>query len=115
MLKLWKQCWKMAGATCRICENGARALQAFLDSGPGQYDLIMMDVQMPEMNGYAATAAIRNMQNRPDARWIPIIAATAKAFTEDIQASLDAGMNGHLSKPIVVEDVVEAINRNLNR
>ena len=95
--------------------DGTEAVKAFADNPPGTFDMIIMDIMMPEMNGYAATAAIRNMQNRPDARWIPIIAATAKAFTEDIQASLDAGMNGHLSKPIVVEDVVEAINRNLNR
>ena len=65
------------------------------------------------MNGYEATAAIRAIQDRPDARRIPIIAMTANAFAEDIQASIDAGMNGHLSKPIIMEEIVKAIVRNL--
>ena len=69
---------------------------------------------MPKLNGYEATKAIRSMQNRPDAITIPIIAMTANAFAEDVQASLDAGMNGHLSKPIVMDEVVKAIARNLN-
>ena len=77
--------------------------------------MILMDVMMPEMNGYEATAAIRSMQNRPDACAIPIIAMTANAFAEDVQASLDAGMNGHLSKPIVMEEVAATIVRNLTR
>ena len=59
--------------------------------------------------------AIRSMQGRPDARRIPIIAMTANAFAEDVQASLDAGMNGHLSKPIVMDEVIKTIVRNLNR
>ena len=74
-----------------------------------------MDIMMPKMNGYEATAAIRAMPERPDARRIPIIAMTANAFAEDVQASLDVGMNGHLSKPIVMDEVVKAIARNLNR
>ena len=68
---------------------------------------------MPKMNGYEATKAIRSMRNRPDAITIPIIAMTANAFAEDVQASLDAGMNGHLSKPIVMEEVVKTIARNI--
>ena len=74
-----------------------------------------MDIMMPEMNGYEATAAIRSLPNRPDALLIPIIAMTANAFAEDVQASLDAGMNGHLSKPIVIDEVVKAISRNVRR
>ena len=70
---------------------------------------------MPKMNGYEATNAIRALQNRPDARTIPIIAMTANAFAEDVQASLDAGMNGHLSKPIVMDEVIKTIARNLDR
>ena len=70
---------------------------------------------MPKMNGYEATKAIRALQNRPDARTIPIIAMTANAFAEDVQASLDAGMNGHIAKPIVIDEVVKNIARNLNR
>ena len=66
------------------------------------------------MDGYAATAAIRGLPNRPDARDIPIIAMTANAFVEDVQASLDAGMNGHLSKPIVMDEVIKTIARNLD-
>ncbi|MCI6004794.1 MAG: response regulator, partial [Blautia sp.] len=61
------------------------------------------------------TAAIRGMQDRPDARSIPIIAMTANAFAEDVQASLDAGMNGHIAKPIVMDEVEKAIARNVNR
>ena len=101
----------MAGATCRICENGARALQAFLDSGPGQYDLIMMDVQMPVMNGYEATKAIRRSSHKL-AKTIPIIAMTANAFSEDIQHSLAAGMTAHVSKPVemkVLEKTIRSI------
>ena len=78
------------------------------------YDGVLMDIQMPEMNGYEATKAIRSLQNRPDAGTIPIIAMTANAFAEDVQASLDAGMNGHLSKPIVMDEVIKAIARNLD-
>ena len=69
---------------------------------------------MPRMNGYEATKAIRNLNNRPDGRTIPIIAMTANAFSEDVQASFDAGMNGHLSKPIVMDEVIRAIVRNLD-
>ena len=70
---------------------------------------------MPEMNGYEATRAIRELKDHPDARTIPIIAMTANAFAEDVQASLDAGMNGHLSKPIVIEEVIKTVARNLNK
>lgn len=69
---------------------------------------------MPRLNGYEATKAIRNLNDRPDGRTIPIIAMTANAFSEDVQASFDAGMNGHLSKPIVIDEVVKAIARNLD-
>ena len=74
-----------------------------------------MDIMMPKMNGYEATESIRAMQDRPDARVIPIIAMTANAFAEDVQASLKAGMNGHLAKPIVMDEVAKTIARNLNR
>ena len=69
---------------------------------------------MPNMNGYEATKAIRSLKNRPDGAAIPIIAMTTNAFAEDVQASLDAGMNGHLSKPIVLDEVIKTISRNLN-
>ncbi|MGN1250951.1 MAG: ATP-binding protein, partial [Candidatus Spyradocola sp.] len=93
--------------------DGRQAVQAFAGNAPGTFDLILMDIMMPEMDGYAATAAIRGLPSRPDARDVPIIAMTANAFAEDVQASLDAGMNGHLSKPIVMDEVVKTIARNL--
>ena len=95
-------------------EDGREAVQAFAENPPDTFDMILMDIMMPQMNGYEATMAIRRMQDRPDARSIPIIAMTANAFAEDVQASLDAGMNGHLSKPIVMGDVVKTIAMNLN-
>ena len=93
--------------------DGEEAVRLFAEHPQGTFDLILMDVMMPKMNGYEATKAIRGLQNRPDAAAIPIIAMTANAFAEDVQASLDAGMNGHLSKPIVMEEVVSTISRNL--
>ena len=95
--------------------DGEEAVRFFAENQQGTFDLILMDVMMPKMNGYEATKAIRNLQNRPDANTIPIIAMTANAFAEDVQASLDAGMNGHLSKPIVIDEVEKTIARNLGR
>lgn len=95
--------------------DGKEAVRTFADNPPDTFDLIFMDVMMPEMNGYEATAAIRAMQDRPDARRIPIIAMTANAFAEDVQASLDAGMNGHIAKPIVMDEVERTIARNVNK
>ena len=80
-------------------ENGRIALDMFRDSEPGTYSAILMDVRMPEMDGLEAAAAIRAL-DRPDAAVIPIIALTANAFDEDVQRSLQAGMNAHLSKPV---------------
>lgn len=98
----------------RVCD-GDEVVKAFEENPPDAFDMIFMDIMMPKKNGYEATMAIRNIKNRPDARSIPIIAMTANAFVEDVQASLDAGMNGHLAKPIVMEEVTKAINMNLNR
>ena len=95
--------------------DGNAAVRNFKENPPDTFDLIFMDIMMPEMNGYEAAKAIRAISDRPDARWIPIIAMTANAFAEDVQASLDAGMNGHLSKPIVMDEVVKAIVRNIER
>ena len=94
--------------------DGEEAVRIFAENPQGTFNLILMDVMMPKMNGYEATKAIRSLPNRPDAAAIPIIAITANAFAEDVQASLDAGMNGHLSKPIVMDEVIKAIARNLN-
>ena len=95
--------------------DGSEAVKIFADHPKGTFDIILMDVMMPKMNGYEATRAIRSLRNRPDAYHIPIIAMTANAFAEDVEASLDAGMNGHLSKPIVMDEVIKAIVRNLNK
>ena len=95
--------------------DGKEALKIFASNQSGTFDIILMDIMMPKMNGYEATKAIRALQNRPDARTIPIIAMTANAFAEDVQASLDAGMNDHLSKPIVMEEVIKAIARNIRQ
>ena len=95
--------------------DGKEAVEVFTNHPAGTFDIILMDVMMPEMNGYEATKAIRSLDGRPDGHMIPIIAMTANAFAEDVQASLDAGMNGHLSKPIVMDEVVKTIARNLNR
>lgn len=95
--------------------DGRQAVRAFAENPPETFDMIFMDIMMPEMDGYEATAAIRGLASRPDAMQIPIIAMTANAFVEDVQASMDAGMNGHLSKPIVIDEVVKTIARNLNR
>ena len=90
---------KIEGAECTICENGEEILKAFEQSAPGDYDMILMDVQMPVMNGYEATEAIRRSSHE-QAKTIPIIAMTANAFSEDMQHSLAAGMNAHISKPV---------------
>ena len=95
--------------------DGQKAVDIFAQRPSGAFDIILMDIKMPVMNGFEATAAIRRLPNRPDALKIPIIAMTANAFAEDVQASLDAGMNGHLSKPIVMDEVVKTIARNTNR
>ena len=103
------------GVQVTRARDGREAVALFAGNPPGAFDIVLMDIMMPEMNGYEATAAIRCMQDRPDARRIPIIAMTANAFAEDVQASLNAGMNEHLSKPIVMEEIVQAIVRNLHR
>ena len=95
--------------------DGEKAVAAFAENSANTFDLILMDIMMPRMNGYEAASAIRAMPGRPDGRTIPIIAMTANAFAEDIQRSLDAGMNGHLSKPIQMDEVVKTIAGNLNR
>ncbi|GEM_PF-35299 len=89
----------MQGATCTIYSDGKQLVEAFDHVRPSDYDVILMDVQMPVMNGYEATRALRASDN-PVGRTIPIIAMTANAFADDIQQSLDAGMDMHLSKPI---------------
>ena len=89
----------MQDASCKVVENGQLAVEEFERCEPGRYDAILMDVQMPVLNGYDATKHIRGL-SRPDAAQIPIIAMTANAFAEDVKEALDAGMNAHVAKPI---------------
>ncbi len=99
---------KLEGAECVICENGQKLVKAFEQSKPGDFDMILMDVQMPVMNGYEAARAIRSSKHEL-AGSIPIIAMTANAFSEDIQASLAAGMNAHVSKPVNMDVLKKTI------
>ena len=99
---------KMRGIEADLAENGAIAVKKFSEHEPGYYDAILMDMLMPEMNGLEATRAIRAMQ-REDAATVPIIALTANAFDEDVQRSLQAGLNAHLSKPVQPDTLYEAL------
>lgn len=96
------------GAACDVAVNGKEAVDKFGSSEPGAYDLILMDVQMPVMDGYEATRTIRAGEH-PCAKSVPIIAMTANAFADDVQAALESGMNAHVSKPIVLEQVEKTI------
>ena len=104
------------GMTVTRAADGQEIVDLFAEHPAGTYDIILMDIMMPKMDGHQAAKAIRAMYaDRPDAEEIPIIALSANAFSEDVQASLDAGMNGHVSKPLNMEEVTKVIERNLNR
>ena len=103
-----KEILRMKEAEFDHVENGRLCLEMFSRSEPGHYDAILMDVRMPEMDGLEATAAIRALQ-RPDAGRVPIIAMTANAFDEDVQRSLQVGMNAHLSKPVELEHLYHTL------
>lgn len=100
------------GATVETVENGQVCVERFSNTSPGYFDLILMDVHMPELDGYEATRKIRALP-RPDAAEIPIIAMTADVFSEDIAASKDAGMNGHLAKPLDISIMLNEIRKQL--
>ena len=95
--------------------DGKSALTQFCNTAPGTFELILMDIMMPEMNGYETTKAIRNMPDRPDGKKIPIIAMTANAFAEDIRAALDAGMDGHVAKPVDMGVLLSVITKHVKR
>lgn len=97
--EILKALLEMEGAECEICTNGEEIVERFADVREGEFDVILMDVQMPLMNGYEAARAIRSGTN-PLGRTIPVIAMTANVFADDIQQSLAAGMNAHISKPM---------------
>ena len=98
------------GASCKICANGQEIVDAFAGVQPGEYDMILMDVQMPVMDGLEATRRIRSGEN-PLGKTIPILALSANAFLEDMQKSKDAGMNDHLSKPIDIATLEQMVRR----
>ena len=98
-----------AGATVESARNGEQGLEMFASSPEFYYDLILMDVQMPVMDGYTATRRIRAIDRR-DAAGIPILAMTADAFTEDVEMAREAGMNGHLAKPLNMEWLYQVVN-----
>lgn len=95
--------------------DGKSTLTQFCNTDPGTFDLILMDIMMPEMNGYETTKAIRNLSGRPDGKKIPIIAMTANAFAEDVQAALNAGMDDHVAKPVDMEILTSVITKYIER
>lgn len=102
-----------SGALVDSARNGQQALDRYLNSSPGHYQLILMDVHMPEMDGLEATRAIRG-SGRPDAATIPVIAMTADVFKEDIRKCKDAGMNAHIGKPLEIDKLYATLRRFLN-
>ena len=98
------------GASCIICPNGQEIVDAFASVKPGDYDMILMDIQMPVMDGLEATRRIRSGEN-PLGRTIPILAMTANAFLEDMQKSKEAGMDEHLSKPVDISALEQVVKR----
>ena len=106
--EIMKEILSVCEAEIDHAENGRIALEMFRNSPPGYYDAILMDVRMPEMDGLEATSAIRAL-DKPDAKTIPIIAMTANAFDEDVQRSLQVGMNAHLSKPVEPDHLYQTL------
>ena len=101
------------GATCDTAGNGQEAVETFEKSQPGEYDLILMDVQMPVLNGYGATRAIRAGEH-PEAKTVPIIAMTANAFTDDVRDALESGMDAHIAKPVQIDTLKSTIRQVLD-
>ena len=95
--------------------DGKSALTQFCNTAPGTFDLILMDIMMPEMNGYETIKAIRNLQDRPDGKKIPVIAMTANAFAEDVQVALNAGMDDHVAKPVDMNVLISVITKHIER
>ena len=101
------------GATCDTANNGQEAADKFNASQPGEYDLILMDVQMPVLDGYGATRAIR-AGDHPSAKTVPIIAMTANAFTDDVRDALESGMDAHIAKPVQIDTLKSTIRQVLD-
>jgi len=101
------------GASCDTAKNGHEAVEKFMNAPPGGYDLILMDVQMPEMNGYEATRAIR-ASSHPSAKSVPIVAMTANAFVDDVRDAIDSGMDAHIAKPVQIDKLKATIQQVLD-
>ena len=97
-----------------VAEDGTIAVEKMKQAVPGQYDLILMDIQMPKMDGYEATRQIRVL-DKPYAAQIPIVAMTANAFEEDKEKAFESGMNGHLAKPIKIPELLKTLNQVLRK
>ena len=102
------------GADVTKAWNGQEAVELFRKSEPGEFDVILMDIMMPVMNGYEAAKMIRSL-DREDAKVIPIIAMTANAFAEDVQAALNAGMDDHVAKPVDMSILISVITKYIER
>lgn len=103
-----------AGAVVTVAADGAQAVKAFAENPPDTFDVILMDIQMPVMGGLAATRCIRN-HPRPDGATIPIYAVSANAFAEDVMYAKEAGMNGHLAKPLDLSKILSTISACLEK
>ena len=99
---------RMYGITCERAENGSVCVEKFQSAAPGRYDAILMDMQMPVMNGLQATAVLRGL-DKHEAHSVPIIAMTANAFKEDVERCLNAGMNAHLAKPVDIQQLLATL------
>jgi len=102
-----------AGLTVDCAKDGIEAVDCFINSKPGTYQIILMDIQMPKMNGYEATIEIRRSEH-PDASKVQILAMTANVFTEEIAKSISSGMNDHISKPIDADILFQTLAKHLN-
>ena len=105
-----KELLEVEGARCEIAGNGKAAVVMFRNSRPGYYDMILMDIRMPLMDGYEATAAIRSLP-REDAATIPILAMTADIMEEDVKRSFACGMNAHIPKPLNIQVLNQAVHK----
>ena len=99
-----------SGFSVETVADGVEAVEVFAKHPPGYYDLVLMDIQMPIMNGYEATRAIRSL-DRPDAKVLPIIALSANSRDEDKRMSMESGMNYHIAKPFDVVQLIAAVNK----
>ena len=100
----------MHGAKVTVRENGLQAVEEFENSEPGTYNFIILDINMPVMNGHEAAMRLRS-GDREDSKTIPIVAMSANAFAEDVEESLKSGMNAHISKPIKVDEMLKEISK----